>query len=202
MNLSKVSYVQTVGVAMFLIVVALLVASFSGKVKVTVTPSDAKADGGGGVQHISGLFMPDESSVGPTKLGAAGSEFSSRLILRDNEVVGGFDFATSSTGAATYTAVSINNARVIEHIAATALTATLPTNAALSAVGFLPNVGDTQTFFIHASTTKITLAGNTGVTLASASTTKDISPGLIGRIECSRLGATEARGIWCLLMAD
>lgn len=70
MTLSKMRLVQLGGIAVFLIAVSLLVASFSGQVKVTVTPSDAKADGGGGVQHISGLFMPDESSQAP-KLGGS-----------------------------------------------------------------------------------------------------------------------------------
>lgn len=135
-------------------------------------------------------------------LGSAGSTFSSRAFFQDNMVVGGNDFATSSQGTVTYTAPTFINARVIEHIAAGATTATLPTSAALSSAGFLPNIGDTQTVLIHASTTKITLAGNTGVTLASASTTKDISAGSIGRLECTRLGTTEGRGIWCLLTAD
>lgn len=138
----------------------------------------------------------------PTTGAQSGTEVSFRQSFRDNIVVGGYDFATTSQGTATYTAASIANSRVIEHIAPAALTATLPTNAALSAVGYLPNVGDTQTLFIHASTTKITLAGNTGLTLHSASSTKDVAAGSIGRLECTRLGATESRGIWCLLLAD
>ena len=134
--------------------------------------------------------------------GASGQHVSFHQFFHDNITVGGYSFATSSAGTATYTAASINNSRVIEHNATAALTATLPTNAALSAIGFLPSVGDSRVFFIHASTTLITLAGNTGVTLSSASTTKAISAGTTGRVECVRLGATEARSIKCLLIAD
>lgn len=135
-------------------------------------------------------------------LGASGSTFTSRVAFLDNTIVGGNTFATSSQGTVTYTAATFANARNIEHNATGATTATLPTNASLSSVGYLPNVGDSQMLFIHATTTKITLAGNTGVTLASASTTPAVSAGSIGKLECTRLGATEAKGIWCLLTAD
>src|SRR5437763_111271 len=71
MTLSKMRLVQLGGIAVFLICVALLVATFSANVKVTVTPSDAKADGFGyGASHISGMFTPDSSG---TKLGTASS---------------------------------------------------------------------------------------------------------------------------------
>lgn len=120
----------------------------------------------------------------------------------DNVNIGGFDFATSSIGAATYTAASLLKTRLIEHNAASSLTVTLPTAATLSSAGFMPNPGDTQSFWIHASTTLITVAGNTGITLYSASSTKQIAAGSIGKVECVRLGATEARLIECLLTAD
>ncbi len=134
--------------------------------------------------------------------GSSGNTQTSHQYFLDNTTTGGLDFATTSQGTVTYTAASIVNARVIEHIASAATTGTLPTNAALSSLGFLPNVGDTQSFFIHASTTAITLAGNTGVTLVTASSTKLVAAGSIGRVECTRLGATEARLIWCILIAD
>lgn len=120
----------------------------------------------------------------------------------DNVNVGGIDFATTSQGATTYTAASLAKPRVVEHIAGAALTVTFPTNANWSAVGFLPNVGDSQSFFVQASTTKITFVGNTGVTLDSASTSQVIYPGRIGKFECTRLGATEARLIHCFMLAD
>lgn len=132
----------------------------------------------------------------------AGGDVSNFTHFYNNVNIGGFDFATTSVGSVTYTALSIVNSRVIEHIATGATTATLPTNAALSSAGFLPNVGDTQTLFIHASTTLITLAGNTGLTLYSASSTKQIAAGSIGRIEFVRLGATEGRLIEAFLSAD
>ncbi len=145
---------------------------------------------------------PRDLNAEPTYAGAAGPEQTAHAFFRDNVTIGGSRFATSSQGAVTYTAASIANSRVIEHIAGAALTATLPTNAALSALGFLPNVGDTQTIMIHASTTAITLAGNTGVTLFSASSTKQVAAGSIGRLELTRLGATEGRAIHALLIAD
>lgn len=138
----------------------------------------------------------------PVSYGAAGSTFSSEVFLQNGETVGGYDFATSSRGVVTYTASSITRSRVIEHIATAATTGTLPTNAALSSLGFLQNVGDTKTLFIQASTTKITMAGNTGVTISSASTTLDISPGKIGRLDFVRLGATESGLIQVLLTTD
>lgn len=157
----------------------------------------------GGLLVAGLVFGLNLSKEKPTLPGAAsGSDVSFRMFFRDNINVGGNDFATSSVGAATFTAALINNARVIEHTAASAVTLTLPTNAALSGAGFLPNVGDTQVVFIHATTTAITLAGNTGVTISTASSTKSIAAGQIGRLECTRLGALEARGIWCLLIAD
>lgn len=124
------------------------------------------------------------------------------MFFMNNITVGGTDFATSSQGSVTYTAASVANSRVIEHIATAATTATLPTNAALSAAGFLPNVGDTKTVFIHASTTAITLAGNTGLTLFTASSTKNIAAGSVGELRFVRLGATEGRLIVAFLSAD
>lgn len=143
------------------------------------------------------FFVPQ-----PPLAGSAGPDVTAFTHFYDNVNIGGATFATSSEGTVTYTAASIVRSRVIEHDATGATTATLPTNTALSALGFLPNVGDTQSIFIHASTTKITLAAGTGMTLASASSTKAVSAGSIGRLDCVRLGVTEARNIWCLLTAD
>lgn len=152
---------------------------------------------------LGGLYFSVKNTVTPVQQYAgSGQTQSSRGVFQDNIVVGGYDFATSSQGTVTYTATSIVNSRVIEHIAVGATTGTLPTNAALSSAGFLPNIGDTQTLYIQASTTKITLAGNTGVRLDTASTSADISPGRIGKIEFVRLGATEGRLIHALLIAD
>lgn len=135
-------------------------------------------------------------------VGAAGQDFSNRVFFHDNAIIGGNDYATSSQGAATYTGTAFANAKVIEQQAPGALTVTLPTNAQLSSIGYLQYAGDTDTKFLHASTTLVTLVGNTGVTLSAASTTKQVSAGTTGIITCSRLGATEARLIQCILVSD
>lgn len=157
------------------------------------------------VVMVFGVFTQaptPQTQPDPTPGAVTGPDVYARTFFHDNAIVGGFDFATSSLGAATYTAASFVNAKVIEQQASGALTVTLPTNALLSAAGYLPNIGDTQITYIHASTTKITLATGTGITLSSASTTKDISANSTGKLECTRLGATEARLIQCLLTAD
>jgi hypothetical protein len=140
--------------------------------------------------------------VQPEPLGAAGSTFSNQVNFQDNIVVGGYDFATSSQGAATYTAAAFARSRVIEHIAAAVVTVTTPTNAALSAIGYLPNVGDTASLFIHASTSAVTLVGGTGVTVGAASSSIRVAANQTGKIDCVRLGATEARAIQCILTSD
>lgn len=147
------------------------------------------------------FIKPVNTAVNNT-LGASGNTFSGRVAFFDNTITGGNTLATTSQGSVTYTATTFANARNIEHIASAATTATLPTAAALSSAGYLPNVGDSQTVLIHASTTKITLAAGTGITLHSASSTKDVAAGSIGALTCTRLGATEGKGIWCLLTAD
>lgn len=129
-------------------------------------------------------------------LGAfASPEVLDRVFFKDNVVIGGGVLATTSQGAATYTAGNIAQNKVILHIAPGALTATLPTKSALNAVNFIPNVGDTYTMFVYASTTLITLAGNTGVRLDSASTTNNISAAGAARLDFVRLPATEDRDI-------
>ncbi len=140
-----------------------------------------------------------EKVVGDDSLGSSGSEFFSKIAFRDDVVIGGKVFSTSSIGSVTYTAASIINSKVIEHQAASAVTASLPTEASLSSAGFLPNVGDTEVLFITASTTAITLAGNTNLTLTSASSTLVIGKGRTGRIEFVRTGATEGRKIQAVL---
>jgi hypothetical protein len=130
---------------------------------------------------------------------AAGPDVTSMTFFHDNVNIGGRTLATSSIGTATYTAANIANSRLIEHNAASALTVTLPTNAALSAIGFLPKAGDTQSLFIHASTTEITLAAGTGMTLESASSTLKVAANNTARLEFVRLGATEGRRIEVLL---
>lgn len=149
----------------------------------------------------AGLVLFGQSAQAPLS-GAAGPNVSFHTFFGDDATIGGNRFATTSQGSVTYTAASIVNSKLIEHNAEAATTATLPTNALLSSAGFLPTVGDTRQIFIHASTTLITLAGSTGVTLSSASTSKNISANSTGILTCIRLGATEGRFIKCLLTAD
>lgn len=131
-----------------------------------------------------------------------GPDVSQQMFFHQNITVGGQDIATTSTGSFVLPASYMVSARVIESNSSGAATMTLPTNANLSAAGYLPYVGDSQSEFVHASTTGITVAGNTGVVLSSASSTPFINAGQVGKLECVRLGATEARKIWCLLIAD
>lgn len=133
--------------------------------------------------------------------GAAGSDFYSEIGAHNNITVGGGDLATSSQGTATYTASNIVNSRVIQHTATAALTVTLPTNASLSSAGFIPNPGDTKTLYIVSSTTKITLAGNTGVQLYSASTTLDVPVNLAARLDFIRLAATSTTKVIQVIMS-
>lgn len=122
----------------------------------------------------------------------SGPDVSFRMFFHDNIVVGGGVLATTSAGSVTYTAANIANNKLIEHKATAALTATLPTAAALNAIGFLPNAGDTAMLYIHASTTNITLAGGTGTTLYSASTTRVIPANSTVALEFVKLPANES----------
>ncbi len=153
---------------------------------------------------VAFIVVPPVTKVtnNPPVGASSGSEVSFFTHFANNVNVGGYDFATTSLGAVTYTALSIVNSRVIEHIASGALTATLPTSAALSSAGFLPNIGDTQSIYIHASTTKITLAGNTGTPLFTSASTTVINAGTTARLDFVRLGATEARQIAVTLHND
>lgn len=104
-------------------------------------------------------------------LGAfSGPEIYDTIFFKNNVVVGGDNFATTSQGAATYTAATIKNARVITHTAGAALTATLPASTTLT--DFIPRSGDTATKYLLPVTTGITLEGGTGTDLNTASSTK------------------------------
>lgn len=151
--------------------------------------------GAGGVLVVQPTQQP--------QLGAAsGVDHSNKEFFHGNMEVGGGVLATTSQGAVTYTAAQVMNSKVIEHVASAALTATLPTAASLSSAGFIKNPGDTFTLFIHASTTAITIAGGTGMSLQSASSTKAIPAGNTGRLDFTRLPATEGGRIDVLLSSD
>lgn len=140
---------------------------------------------------IMGLGSEGNTVVEKIVGAAAGPEHTERQYFKDSVVIGGRTFATTSQGATTYNAADIANSKVVLHKATAALTATLPTKTNLNAAGFLPGVGDTHTMFVYASTTLITLAGNTGVRLDSASTTNNINAAGSARLDFIRLPATE-----------
>lgn len=155
---------------------------------------------------LSGFLFSKSTVVEHTntiQAGAAGPDFYAEIGAHNNITVGGGYRATSSANAAeTLTASDIVNSRVIEQKASQALTLTLPTNAALSSAGFLPNAGDTKTVYLMASTSAITVAGNSGVLLFAGSTTRQVAASSTGRLDFVRLGATSNKVIHVFLNAD
>ena len=116
-------------------------------------------------------------------------------------VGGGASTVTDDVGATkVLTAAQVMNNHLIEFIATTTTTVDTPTAAQLEGIGLLQNAGDSYSLFIHASTTQITMAGNTGVTFTSASSTKIISAGTTGKVDFIRLPATESNGINAILV--
>lgn len=104
---------------------------------------------------------------------------------------GGLDsIATTST---TYTLVQsdlLNSSLISFANFGGATTITLPASSTLSS--FLPNAGDMETSVIYnsSSTGALTIAGGTGTTLLSASTTAVIQPTKIGLLRLIRLPNT------------
>lgn len=135
------------------------------------------------VAVVTTLFIADKQ-VAQVNLGAAGTEHTNHEVFYSDITVGGNTLATTSAGTVTYTASDIRNNKLILHTASGALTATLPASSTLSS--FVPRPGDVRTLFIQALTTKITLAGATGTDLNSASTTKEILVGGVGRLDFVR----------------
>lgn len=102
---------------------------------------------------------------------------------------GGNVLATTSQGAGTYTAANLQNTSLIQHTAGAALTVTLPASSTLGA--FIPRPGDTRTIYFNAITTLITIAGGTGTELNTASSTKNVNAGGIGRLDFTRKANTD-----------
>jgi hypothetical protein len=113
----------------------------------------------------------------------AGTDHYFNETFYDDITLGGMVFATSSTGTVTYTAASLAKAALIEHTAASNLTANLP---ASSTIYWIPRAGDRKNIRFAAITSQITLAGGIGTDLNSASSTKVILPGTIGNLEFVR----------------
>lgn len=116
--------------------------------------------------------------------GAAGDFHSNHETFASGVTLGGRVFATSSVGAATYTAASLTDVTLIQHTAASALTATLPASSTLTS--FVPRAGDTRTIFLAPITTGITLAGGTGTDLNTASSTKFCVVSQVCRLDFTR----------------
>lgn len=116
------------------------------------------------------------------------------LFLHQGVTIGGNVNSSSTVATETLAASDINNYKLLNAKAAAAATLTLPTKAALTGIGFVPVAGDTAEWFIHASTSAITLAGNTGVTLRSATTTV-VGIGQTDKLTFVRLPANEGATI-------
>lgn len=137
-------------------------------------------------------FLGMSNAPVPTLQGTAGPEHTERQFFLDDVVVGGNNFATSSQGAATYTAVQIFNSKLITHTAGGALTATLP---ASSTIPQIPKVGDTKVVYLAPITTKITLAGGTGTELNTGSTTPQCLAGSLCTLTFVRQSDTDIE-VW------
>lgn len=111
-----------------------------------------------------------------------------RMFFYNNQEVGGGNLATSSVGAATYTAAQVFNNKLITHTAASALTVTLPASTTISNI---VGAGMTYTLYLAPVTTGITVAGGTGTELNAASSTAMCSAGALCRLDFVRKANTD-----------
>jgi hypothetical protein len=138
-----------------------------------------------------------EVSVG----GVSQDEYAKKFF---HEVIseGGAWYATTSTSG-TYLASTIANSKLITETGASAVTRTLPTRDALNGAGFLPNVGDTGSLYIFASTSAVTLAGNSGVLLhGMGTTTLAIMASSTARLDFVRMNSTNGSVYEVLITTD
>lgn len=110
------------------------------------------------------------------------------LRLHEDAEIGGGNLATSSIGAATYTAAQVFNNKLITHTAASALTVTLP---ASSTVSQIKETSMTHTLYLAPVTTNITVAGGTGVDLNIGSSTAVCLAGGVCRLDFVRKANTD-----------
>ena len=165
-------------IATTLVACLAVIATYTGKVEVSVAPAD-------------------------TVFGAAGQTFSEEVFLQGNVTIGGRVVASSTAATATLASSDIKGVRLFNSKAASAATLTLPSRATLSSAGFLPNAGDTAEWSIHASTSPVTLVGATGVRLAAVGTTSLVVNTLhTGTIKFIRLPAIEGGTIEAHLFQD
>lgn len=111
-----------------------------------------------------------------------------RMYFYNNYEVGGGNLATSSAGAATYTAAQVFNNKLITHTASGALTATLPASTTISQI---VGAGMSYTLFLTPITTGITVAGGTGTELNAASTSAKCLVGSLCRLDFIRKSNTD-----------
>lgn len=123
--------------------------------------------------------------------GASGQTFYSEVFLTGGATIGGRVIASSTVATETLAATDIKGVKLLNAKAAAATTMTLPTKALLSGSGFLPSAGDTSEWFIHASTSAITLAGATGVSLRSNASSTIIYPLTTAKLTFTRLPVNE-----------
>ena len=113
-----------------------------------------------------GFYAGSGRQVEVTRTGAG--TFTSALF--NGGVTFSSTFATSSQGAATYTAANITGVNTILHNATAALTATLPASSTLTS--FVPNTGDRASItLVNIGAGAITFAAGTGMNLYNASST-------------------------------
>ncbi len=135
-------------------------------------------------------------------VGGSGQDEYALKSFHDDIVVGGNWYATTSTSG-TYLASTLVKSKFITETGASAVTRTLPTKASLDSAGFLPNVGDTMTRFIFASTSAVTIAGNSGVLVhGMGTTTLAIMASSTARLDFVRLNSTNGSVIEVLLTTD
>ena len=141
--------------------------AYSGKVNVSVAPA-------------------------PEVFGAiSGPNVTEEMFLMGNVTIGGRVIASSTVGTATLLVSDIKGVKLFNSKAASAASLTFPSKTALTSAGFLPSVGDTAEWFIHASTSAITLVGATGVNLQSNASTTIVYPLKTAKVTFTRLPVIE-----------
>lgn len=136
--------------------------------------------------------LPEDITVGAFP----GPDFYTDVNVNGNFTHGGGAYyATTTTGAATYTltAKEMQNYSYIDVLnstAASSLTWTLPGTSTI--LGWFPQIGSTRSWYFHNATTSagearmFTLAAGTGVDLLTASSTSAFDGGSL-KLECTRL---------------
>nr|AKH47814.1 hypothetical protein [uncultured marine virus] len=174
------------GVAILALVLSIvgLVGNKQPILKFGAAPATSYSSLGVGTLYV-GSGCTDSFSTTCTTTGTSITSFG-QLILSN-------ELATTSTGNMTLAANDLMFPTMLMTPNLAALTVTLPTATTLGAT-YLPNTGDRVRILIVNSTTTaaaiITLAGNTGMTLANASTSAKIIPGGVGLLDIVRTGAS------------